>query len=182
MHRDTVRRQKGFTLIELLVVIAIIGILSSVVLASMNASRQKGRDAKRKQDFKSLQVALEMYYNDNNAYPSTGAAAANPGGGWYSTQAGNWIAALVTGGQISMIPKDPVNIDRGPWCWSGNSTQNTIYVYISDGQRYVLCGWMENTADSDTLQYKDVVDPWNTAQKLYANDGYSRYGYAISRW
>ncbi len=46
--------QKGFTLIELLVVIAIIGLLSSVVLASLNSARAKARDARRVSDLKQI--------------------------------------------------------------------------------------------------------------------------------
>jgi len=62
-------KRKGFTLIELLVVIAIIGILSSVVLASLNSARQKSRDARRVSDIKQLQLALELYFDTAGEYP-----------------------------------------------------------------------------------------------------------------
>ncbi|MEK7535854.1 MAG: type II secretion system protein [Patescibacteria group bacterium] len=66
LKRNKARKNKGFTLIELLVVIAIIGILSSVVLASLNTAREKARDARRISDIKNLQLALELHADDND--------------------------------------------------------------------------------------------------------------------
>ncbi len=91
MHK---RCPAGFTLIELLVVIAIIGVLASIVMVSLSTARGKGRDARRISDIKSIQLALEEYYNDNLKYPTS-----------LSTLAPNYIPNIPTdplgAGQVS---------------------------------------------------------------------------------
>jgi prepilin-type N-terminal cleavage/methylation domain-containing protein len=60
------QEMKGFTLIELLVVIAIIGILSSVVLASLNSARNKGADTAVRSNLAGARAQAELYYDANN--------------------------------------------------------------------------------------------------------------------
>ena len=61
--------KSGFTLIELLVVVAIIGILASVVLASLNTARGKGSDAAVKANMDNVRPQAEIYYDAHlNSY------------------------------------------------------------------------------------------------------------------
>ena len=67
----------GFTLIELLVVVAIIGILASVVLASLNSARNKGADAAIKSSLANTRAQAELFYDTLSTYEGVCALTGN---------------------------------------------------------------------------------------------------------
>lgn len=137
--------KRGFTLIELLVVIAIIGILSSVVLSALNQARVKSRDARRESDLHQIQVALQLYYNDNGRYPYVGAAAFSCTSNWD-------LVRTALAPYMSEVPVDPVNTPcNGPY-YAGYYTYS--YQGSSDGSVYDLLAQYENRSNPNRCEIR----------------------------
>ncbi|MDD5567281.1 MAG: type II secretion system protein [Patescibacteria group bacterium] len=117
--------KKGFTLIELLVVIAIIGLLSTMLIITLQDSRAKARDARRRADISTLQTAMALYYHDNTNYPPSGCEESPPGSGRWTCNSMSavqyWIPWLQE--YITPPPRDPGS--------HANPNQN-MYVYMTD--------------------------------------------------
>jgi len=150
--------KKGFTLIELLVVIAIIGLLSTIVMVSLNTARMKARDTKRKGELKQIATALEMYYDAYGRYPPF--RPSNSCGGTRSDWATSYCSLanwLTTDDDflkfLSTVPKDPLNkLVDGDTPWWDSFTYT--YGVSTDGQIYDLLTSLETPGDKDRCEFR----------------------------
>lgn len=136
---------RAFTLIELLVVISIIAVLSLVVFASFEETRQKSRDTARSSDIQQLAAALQVYAVANGAYPSS-------------------LDDLVTADLMGSIPEDPINEGSNVYTYenscatpsvSSNTQYYRLYTIGEREQGATTAGW----SDSKTIGATNCTDP-----------------------
>jgi prepilin-type N-terminal cleavage/methylation domain-containing protein len=138
----------AFTLIELLVVISILAVLSGGLLYSTNNVRDKGKDARRKQDLKAISAALISYRADHsNLYPKSSALLN------YASDDTDWLTDL-SGTYMAKLPHDPANptTTTAPLPADTNcQSKSFIYCYsvVATQNTFVLWAQLENANDQD---------------------------------
>ncbi|MFA6485850.1 MAG: prepilin-type N-terminal cleavage/methylation domain-containing protein [Candidatus Magasanikbacteria bacterium] len=115
--------KKGFTLIELLVVIAIIGLLSTLAVVALGQARLKARDSKRLADLKQVQTALELYYTDNNAYPTGSGLSLGVDAGAKCLDNEGFDATCGANAYMGLVPKDP---STGTYIYTAASSSYSV--------------------------------------------------------
>lgn len=147
--------KKGFTLIELLVVVAIIGILASVVLASLNTARAKGANAAIKANMANIRAQAELVYDATspNGYgtasnassctaPTAGSIFANSGlsapifnaiSAALASSGGTGYCGSTTSAWVASIPLKVAEGSNTSWCVDSTGVSKGIVTAVSSG-------------------------------------------------
>lgn len=148
--------KKAFSLIELLVVIAITAVLLAIALPNLLSTRERARDAKRKQEAREMKNALRLYYNDHQTYPAADAFGGGVGKLNYIVGCGPdvvpvrcpCVSGLITVDFATGTLCETVYMKRFPSEFGSNAFN---YRQASGGDDFCVDVLLENSGDSDTF-------------------------------
>ena len=139
------KKTQGFTLIELLVVIAIIGILSSIVIASLNSARTKGAVSAAKGGAAQIRTQAEVVFD----------ASIPNGGGGVSYGTSTACTAVTTAAGVVTVTTAPTGITWASGCMFNETT--------IQGQMKQMAA---NTSSSTYATLSPTGDKWAVSSVL----------------
>jgi prepilin-type N-terminal cleavage/methylation domain-containing protein len=131
--------QRGFTLLEMMIVVAIIAILAMLLIPNFTHARAQAQTAACESNLRAIGTAMELYYTDNQSYPSgTGVSL-------------DGTDTLASKGYLPNVPHDP----------AASAGSSNLYKYTS----VAASG---STPASYTITCPGVHDPGTLAQIQHA--------------
>jgi len=131
------QKQKGFSFLELIVIVAVIGLLVTTALISLGNARIKAQDAKRFADLRSIEKAVQSYFNDHNhTYPASESS---------------WVDFM---DQLALslnnkVLRDPVNnvSSHYTYCWNAGGSK---YFISANFEQPLISGFVSGAISFDT--------------------------------
>ena len=133
--------RRGFTLIEVLVVVFIIGVLASVVLASLSGAKSQGNDTGVKAEIGTIATQAVLYYGIANSFGAT-----NYGGGIATCGAsanGNTVFYDLSTTVDTTIRNAVANLQKDAYGGSAN------VVCRSDATRFLVAAELSGQTNAD---------------------------------
>ena len=168
--------QSGFTLIELMVVIAIIGILSSVVMSSLDDARASARDSVRRTELRQVQIAMENYYNKYGTYRVANAGWNNGGNGWFGYEDGSTYSTAISRVLYNEGFLSEPLVDAP---FNSSAVQPEYMMYLCEGgTRYSITSTLERPTPEDIEHAYNACNGGSANAACNDNPGSMSGGYA----
>lgn len=150
--------KKGFTLIELLIVIAIIGIIASIILASLSQARTNARQKAIMAEAKQMVVLMGRQYTDTGSYAPLQVT------GWIGSSTTTCAGRGFTGSYASEL----IRLCESITAKLGNVTfQMYIGNSVSAANNYSIMVKLEPTNGTSGLQFFCIGSSGRTYQGNY---------------
>jgi prepilin-type N-terminal cleavage/methylation domain-containing protein len=128
---------QGFTIVELLIVIVVIAILAAISIVAYNGIQTRAKEASALSDINSVHKKIGLYYAENGSYPRTANALFVD----WNTRTVRWDANCPYGGGVSDWVPDVGTLPQSKQPSIGAETWSGCYIYVSDGESYILSAW-----------------------------------------
>lgn len=185
MNRYRSPSSRGFTIVELLIVIVVIAILAAIVVVAYNGIQERARNSIRIGDINSARRIVEAYNAQNGEYPRT---TNNPKANWRAADVRTDDNCTNGSSQADWIPGVANLPQSNPTGGTGVDDITGCYLYVSNGQEYVISAWnMVSSPQTSTLYRRVGFREFQTASstQFYTcnnnNVGGATSGYNINQ-